>query len=217
MLHDLEKPDHTPKTEEYSISSFVFRENNRPFHPERLATIIDPSRVGEKDKVSGGEGTKIFAGVDRAKGSIWLANTDAHPMDVHLKGRDFEIEPNMNKPFLSGALDAVAKNDWRDTFSADWLAQFELVQQSWRWTEASGDRASELICIGDGMDKKAIEAGLRGALLTDDEIAKGKQSWKEFADPFFGGEKDDEDEEEEEEEEEEEVESPSKRQRRVSS
>ena len=196
-MRELEKPEHTPETEEYGISSFVFRENNRPFHPERLAAIIDCfgridlSQAGEKMEKANGDGSRegkdIFAGIVRAKGSIWLANADAYPMDLHVAGRAFEIKPNTNELFLSGALDAVAKNNWRDAFSADFLAQFELAQQSWQWTEASGDHASELVCIGIGMDKEAIETGLQGALLTDIEMAKGKRSWKEFADPFFGG------------------------------
>ena len=233
-MKELEKPEHTPETEEDGISSFVFRENIRPFHPERLAAIMDHSRAGEKmEKASGGKAKETLAGVVRAKGSIWLANADAHPMNVQLEGRAFEIEPNMNKPFLSTILDAVAKHDWRETFSTDWLAQLELLQQSWQWTEASGDRASELVFAGLSMDKEAIEAGLRGALLTDDEIAKGKQSWMEFADPFFSGDMSEEEEEEEEEtddedcgkdcgkedcgkeEADEEVASPPKRQKRI--
>ena len=195
-MRELAKPEHTPETEEYGISSFVFRENNRPFHPERLAAIInsfgriDLSQAGEKtEKASsnGGEGKEIFVCIVRAKGSIWLANADTYPMDIHIAGRAFEIQPDTNELFLSGALDGVAKRDWRDAFSSDFLAQFEKAQQSWQWTEASGDRASELVCIGIDMDKDAIEAGLQGALLTNEEMAQGKQSWKEFVDPFFGG------------------------------
>ena len=195
-MRELAKPEHTPETEEYGISSFVFRENNRPFHPERLAAIInsfgriDLSQAGEKtEKASsnGGEGKEIFVCIVRAKGSIWLANADTYPMDIHIAGRAFEIQPDTNELFLSGALDGVSKNNWRDAFSSDFLAQFEKAQQSWQWTEASGDRASELVCIGIDMDKDAIEAGLQGALLTNEEMAQGKQSWKEFVDPFFGG------------------------------
>ena len=196
-LRELEKPEHTPETEEYGISSFVFREKNRPFHPERLAAIInnsfgriDLSQAGKKtEKLSscGGEEKEIFACIVRAKGSIWLANADTYPMDLHVAGRAFEIKPDTNELFLSGALDNVAKNDWRDAFSADFLGQFEEAQQSWQWTEASGDHGSELVCIGIDMDKDAVKAGLQAALLTDDEMALGKQSWKELADPFFGG------------------------------
>ena len=196
-----EEQEHKPeKKKECGTSSLVFRENIRPFHPERLAAIIDPSKAEKKEKA--GEVKKILDGVLKAKGSIWLANADTHPLNVQIEGREFEIEPNMSKPFLSSTLDAVAKNDWRDTFSTEWLAQLELVQASWQWNEASGDRASELIFKGANMDTETIEAGLRAALLTDEEIAKGKESWKELADPFFNvtfGDMAEEDEGEEEE------------------
>ena len=204
-----EEQEHKPeKKKECGTSSLVFRENIRPFHPERLAAIIDPSKADKKEKA--GEVKKILDGVLSAKGSIWLANADTHPLNVQIEGREFEIEPNMSKPFLSSTLDAVAKNDWRDTFSTEWLAQLELVQASWQWNEASGDRASELIFKGANMDTETIEAGLRAALLTDEEIAKGKESWKELADPFFNvtfgdmAEEDEEVDDEEDKEEEEE-------------
>ena len=203
-----EEQEHKPEKKECGTNSFVFRENIRPFHPERLAAIIDPSKAEKKEKA--GEVKKILDGVLKAKGSIWLANADTHPLNVQIEGREFEIEPNMSKPFLSSTLDAVAKNDWRDTFSTEWLAQLELVQASWQWNEASGDRASELIFKGANMDTETIEAGLRAALLTDEEIAKGKESWKELADPFFNvtfgdmAEEDEEDDNEEEDEGEEE-------------
>ena len=210
-MKEMEEHKHKPARKS---KTFTFRENNRPFHPERLADIIDPSRAGDGKGMS-------FAGVTDAKGSLWLANADTHPLNVQLDGREFEIEPNMVKPFLSSTLDAVAKNDWMNTFSKEFLARLELLQQSWQWTEVSGDRASELVCNGDCMDRKAIEAGLRGALLTDAEIAKGKESWKELFDPFFSRQdeedkvEDDDEQEGEEEDGEEEVERPAKRQRRT--
>ena len=194
-MKELEKPEHTPETEEYGISSFVFREKDRPFHPERLAVIIDSfgqidlSLAGEKTEKASTEGMEIFAGIVRAKGNIWLANADSCPMDIHVAGRAFEINPNTDEPFLSGALDSVAKNNWRDTFSTEFLEdQFREAEQSWQWTEESGDRSSELVCIGINMDKEAVETGLRGALLTAEEMERGKTSWKDFADPFFDGE-----------------------------
>jgi G3E family GTPase len=49
--------EHTPETEEYGISSFVYR-RDRPFHPERFAECIK----GE------------WPGVVRSKGFFWLAS-----------------------------------------------------------------------------------------------------------------------------------------------
>ncbi|MDS1271059.1 GTP-binding protein [Lipingzhangella sp. LS1_29] len=57
--------DHIPETEEYGISSLVFRAE-RPFHPERLWSLVT-------DRIDGGE----FGTVLRSKGFFWLATRPA--------------------------------------------------------------------------------------------------------------------------------------------
>ena len=49
--------EHTPETEEYGISSFVYR-RDRPFHPERFSKCIQSE----------------WSGVVRSKGFFWLAS-----------------------------------------------------------------------------------------------------------------------------------------------
>lgn len=51
---------HIPESEEYGITSFVFREKERPFHPERLANILEG--FGNLHKPDVDPKVDIFAG-----------------------------------------------------------------------------------------------------------------------------------------------------------
>merc|ERR1712203_1304343 len=65
----------------------------------------------------------------------------------------------------------------------------EDIKKGGEWSEKFGDRNSEFVCIGVKLDKDKMLEALEGALLTDEEMAKGRESWKELEDPMFGGEK----------------------------
>jgi G3E family GTPase len=98
--------EHIPETEEYGISSFVFRAD-RPFHPERLMEVI---RTG-------------LSGVLRSKGWIWLASRPEAIGSWSLAGRSIVVDPagmlsdldvaELNQPrqeivFIGVDLDAAA-------------------------------------------------------------------------------------------------------------
>ncbi|MCP1727438.1 G3E family GTPase [Natronospira proteinivora] len=61
--------EHTPETEEYGISSFVFR-SRRPFHPERLNALFHSE----------------WEGVVRSKGYFWLATRMALVGELSMAG-----------------------------------------------------------------------------------------------------------------------------------
>jgi G3E family GTPase len=153
--HELRR-DRTPETEEYGISSFVFRAR-RPFHPERLMTAI---RAG-------------FAGVLRSKGLVWLASRNDLAGSWSLAGRSLVLDP---AGFWLAAVPAAERD-------ADWnaMAGDEAAEA---WQEPWGDRRQELVFIGIEMPRLSIVGALEAALLTDEEMAAGAEVWSGLEDPF---------------------------------
>ncbi len=141
----------TKETEEYGISSFVFREQI-PFHPERLWKFLT-SMPGE---------------IVRSKGFFWVAT---RPSVVGLwsqAGRTSTLE---------------ARGTWLASMDmTDWevdAEELETVKKGWH--KDYGDRVQELVFIGQKFLntnlKAEVEKSLRNALLTEEELALGKEFW----------------------------------------
>jgi G3E family GTPase len=153
--------EHTPETEEYGISSFIYRER-RPFHPERLYEFISAD----------------WEGVLRAKGFFWLASRPDFMGMYSQAGGATRIEP------VCHWLAATPKADWPD----DPEHVQEVLDD---WDPRFGDRRQELVFIGAGMDREALIASLDGCLLTDAELALSESDWEKFPDPFSAWEVED--------------------------
>ena len=52
------------------------------------------------------------------------------------------------------------------------------------WEEPFGDMRQELVFIGQDLDQTAVTKALDDCLLSEEELLKGKEYWKTFADPF---------------------------------
>lgn len=150
---------HVPETEEYGISSFVYRAR-RPFHPQRFWDFLHDSGDG------GG-----WHGVVRSKGFFWLATR----MDV--TGIWSQAGGSASAEAAGMWYAALPKAEWPDDPEAH--AQIEAD-----WEEPWGDRRQELVFIGADMDRSAILEGLGSCQLTDAEMKKGPASWRKFSDPF---------------------------------
>ena len=143
---------HTPETEEYGVSSFVFRAR-RPFHPGRLEILTD----------------ETFPGVLRAKGFLWLATRNDDLILFSIAGSTMNFEPQAH--WL-----AVDPEEEHDEETKEYMEKI--------WDSVYGDRRQEIVFIGAGMDRDALEAGLNQALLTEEEMASGPSVWARLDDPF---------------------------------
>jgi G3E family GTPase len=145
---------HTPETDEYGITSFVYRAR-RPFHPQRLWDALN----------------EVFPGVLRAKGFFWLA-TKHDIIGVYSQaGNCVNTEPQR----LWYA--ALPKDQWPDD-------EASLSALANLWLEPYGDRMQEMVFIGIDLGREEIEAALNACLLTDDEMALGPAGWASWEDPF---------------------------------
>lgn len=146
--------EHTPETEEYGISSFVYRAR-RPFHPKRFYDLVQAE----------------WPGVVRSKGFFWLA---AEPTLAY----SWSQAGAMARHGLAGYWwAAVAEEDWPSD-----LASIEQIKKN--WDVRTGDARQELVLIGMQMDEHALIQRLDRCLLSDEEMALGPQVWQSWSNPF---------------------------------
>ena len=140
-IQELEAEEHTPETEEYGISSFVYR-RRRPFHPARLHAWIE----------------QFPEEVVRAKGFLWIASRN-------------DIACLFSQAGYASTLEHAGR--WLATLPEEerrlmFAAEPELADD---YIEPYGDRQTELVLIGQRMDRKTVESALDACLLTDAEMA----------------------------------------------
>ena len=186
---ELAKDEHVPETEEYGISSLVFRAQEMPFHPERFHSILSGFGTYETAMAAADDAAAAklkveecataeckpaaFQGVVRAKGTVWLANANAFPIGLHAAGKQLAFN--------------AADMPFRVTMSDRQVRRNHV--RAGRWREKFGDRQSELVFIGVHLNKELMMEQLSAALLTEEESEAmgGVPGWRGMADPFFGG------------------------------
>jgi G3E family GTPase len=146
--------EHTPETEEYGISSFVYRAR-KPFHPERFFACIQDE----------------WPGVLRSKGFFWLA-TRADIVGMWSQaGGACRTEP------AGFWLAARPQEEWPEEYR-------EGNRDTVTWDDTYGDRRQEIVLIGIDMNQQALTAKLDACLLTESEMSLGSSAWSAWNDPF---------------------------------
>ena len=146
--------EHIPETEQYGISSFVFRAR-RPLHPERFWNFM----------------TKNAKSVVRSKGFLWLATRPDVAAGWSQAGGSCHLE-NHGRFWID-----VPQSDWPEEAQAraDILAD---------WDDILGDKRQELVLIGVGLQVEALQGELAECLLNESEWKTGPEGWTALADPF---------------------------------
>ena len=148
------------ETEEYGISSFVYR-RNRPLHPKRFNDLVIKGDLDEG----------FFAGILRSKGLLWLASRHDCAFDWSQAGCSIRLNP-------AGYWWAAAPEDeWPE--DEDQIAEIRA-----NFVGEYGDRHQELVFIGQNLDQHLIESMLDDCLLTDEEFVQGPAVWEKYEDPL---------------------------------
>ncbi len=132
--------EHVPETEEYGISSFVYK-RKRPFHPERWYAWL----------------TNFPQEIVRSKGFFWLATRNDMAGLLSQAGSSLQLQ---------GAgywISSLPKSEQEQLRKED-------PSIAARWDEVHGDRQTEMVWIGLDMNREEIEAELDACLVTDEEM-----------------------------------------------
>lgn len=150
-IEELNKEEHIPETDEYGISSFVYR-SKKPFNPERFWHYVQ----------------KQFPDmIIRSKGLFWLASRPDQALIWSQAGGSLKADSAgvwwSSMPF-EHRIQNLAFIENQDQIEVGWHKDF-------------GDRKNEIVFIGQDMNEAQIRSELDRCLATDEEL--DTQKWKD--------------------------------------
>ncbi len=148
--------EHIPETEEYGISSFVYKAR-KPFYPQKFFDFLHSKNLSGK--------------LIRSKGYFWLATRP------QFAGHWSQAGGIARYGFAGMFWKAVPEEQWP-------LDQDSLDSIKENWEDPFGDMRQELVFIGQGLDKEQVFKELDACLLTDEDLLQGKDHWATLNDPF---------------------------------
>jgi G3E family GTPase len=149
-IEELNKSEHTPETEEYGISSFVYR-SKKPFDPERFWNYVQH---------------KFPSSIIRSKGLFWLASRPEQAVVWSQAGGSLKADS-------AGVWWSSMPYEKRIQYLAFIENQKEIESG---WDKNFGDRKNEIVFIGQEMNEENITAELDSCLSTDKELSS--ENWR---------------------------------------
>lgn len=148
--------EHVPETEEYGISSFTYQ-TSHPFDAEKLWAFF-------QDK-------KNFKGVLRSKGFFWIAAD-------HRVAYEWAQAGGTNNVNAAGMW-------WAAVPRAQWPhPEGRRPDEQEGWHSRFGDRAQQLVFIGQQLDEKEFRQRLDACLLDKHLATTGSDRWAQLHNPF---------------------------------
>lgn len=148
--------DHVPETEEYGVTSYVYRAR-QPFFPEKILAVLN----GE------------MPGVIRAKGHFWIATRPEWVAEFSLAGSLSSVKP------IGTWWANVPQERWPEH-----VAETDYMKE--HWAEPWGDRRQELVFIGAEIDWPALKAKLDACLVPSALASGPDALPLDMPDPFPG-------------------------------
>lgn len=147
-IEELNKDEHTPETEEYGISSFVYRAN-KPFDSDRFWKYVE---------------RKFPTSIIRSKGLFWIASRPEQALVWSQAGGSLRADS-------AGVWWSSMPFEQRTRYVSFVENQKQIEAD---WDKTFGDRKNEIVFIGQDMNEKLIRQHLDACLATDRELATKK-------------------------------------------
>lgn len=152
-IEELKKENHLPETEEYGISSFVYRES-RPFHHERFWDYLS---------------NHFPNNIIRSKGLFWINSRPANAINFSQAGGSLRAES-------AGVWWSSMPFEDRIRY-ASFIDNQKMIES--KWDKKYGDRINELVIIGQDLDKNKIRSELDACLCKEAEVVSLINSTKD--------------------------------------
>ena len=148
--------EHTPETEQYGISSFTYR-TSHPFDAQKMRAFLGDA--------------SNFEGVLRSKGFFWVAADHRVAYEWAQAGGVGDVKP------AGMWWAAMPREQWEQPDG-------QRPDQQPNWHPRFGDRAQQLVFIGQALDEAALRARLDACLLDEQLADADSDSWSKLDNPF---------------------------------